>query len=317
MRFERLDLNLLTALDALLDTRSVSAAAKRLHLSQPGVTAALRRLREFFEDELLVQNGRQMVLTPRAEELAARVRRVLIQIRAEILTPAGFEPATAKRTFTVVASDYAYYTVLASVVAEVAQLAPGVAFEIHQPATASIEALERGEVDLLFTVSAYHMRAHPFVALFRDEDVVITWRDAGFATLDRETYLNAGHVITRFGADRQPTLTDIALARDVPERRIDVVVPTFAGMVQAVIGTRRIATMHRLFAQYFAATHPIAIHPSPLPLPEVVEIVQWHELRGGDPGIRWLLDLILRHCASLPPHTQLSQAAGPSDSSGK
>lgn len=300
MRFERMDLNLLTALDALLETRSVSAAARRLHLSQPGVTAALRRLREFFGDELLVQSGRQMILTPRAEELAAPVRRVLLQIRAEVLTPAQFDPPTAQRSFAVVASDYAYTILFAEVMAEVARLAPGITFEILEPGTAAVEALERAEIDLLFSIAADRTTSQPSLALFRDDDVVIAWREAGYERMDRNAFVNAGHVVACFGPDRRPTLSDITLARDLPERRIEVVVPAFASLAQAVVGTQRLAVMHRLYAEHFAAAYPIAIYSSPVPLPEVVETVHWHEVRGRDPGIRWLLELITRHCAALP-----------------
>lgn len=69
MRFNKLDLNLLVALDALLTERSISRAGERLHLSQPATSNALARLRTYFDDELLVQQGRTMVLTPRAEGL--------------------------------------------------------------------------------------------------------------------------------------------------------------------------------------------------------------------------------------------------------
>src|ERR1700682_3675066 len=104
MRFDRLDLNLPVALDALVEDRSVSGAARRLHLSQPAVTGALQRLREFFDDELLVQHGRRMLLTPKAEELIAPVRRALLQIRSEITRPTGFDPMTVQRHFVIVAS---------------------------------------------------------------------------------------------------------------------------------------------------------------------------------------------------------------------
>src|SRR5687767_5141559 len=107
MRFERLDLNLLVALDVLIEERSVSVAANRLFLSQPALSGALNRLREYFNDELLVQSGRQMILTPKAEELRAPVREALMFIRSRITTPSDFDPATAQRKFILVASDYA------------------------------------------------------------------------------------------------------------------------------------------------------------------------------------------------------------------
>jgi LysR family nod box-dependent transcriptional activator len=309
MRFEHLDLNLLSALDALLETRSVSTAAKRLHLSQPALAAALRRLRDFFEDELLVLTGRTMILTPRAEELAPRVRKVLIQIRSEILTPSSFDPATARRTFALVASDYAYSIFLGNVIAQVGAIAPGLAFEIYEPATMALEALDRAEIDLLFSVSGYRIAKHPYLPLFRDQDVTIAWRGAGYSTLDRDTFIKAGHAIARFGPDRHPSLSDHALAQQVPERRIEIVVPNFASLPQAVVGTRRLATVHRLYAEHFAASYPIKAYPTPVPLPEVIETVQWHGLRGADPGVQWLLSWVLKYCATLPPTTRLTDSS--------
>jgi LysR family nod box-dependent transcriptional activator len=83
MRFERLDLNLLVALDALIEDRNVSMAARRLYLSQPALTGALNRLRDFFGDDLLIPSGRQMMLTPKAEELRGPVREALMLIRTK------------------------------------------------------------------------------------------------------------------------------------------------------------------------------------------------------------------------------------------
>ena len=84
MRFGRLDLNLLVALDALLTEKSVSLAADRLCLSQSATSSALGRLRDYFGDELLVVKGRHMILTARAEELIEPVRAVLEQIRSAV-----------------------------------------------------------------------------------------------------------------------------------------------------------------------------------------------------------------------------------------
>ena len=95
MRFQRLDLNLLAALDVLLAEKSVSLAADRLCLSQSATSSALGRLRDYFGDELLVVKGRSMILTARAEELIDPVRAVLDQIRSTIAIAPEFDPATA------------------------------------------------------------------------------------------------------------------------------------------------------------------------------------------------------------------------------
>ena len=106
MRFKKLDLNLLVALDVLLKERSVSRAAEVLNLSASATSNALARLREYFDDELLVQIGRKMELTPRAEGLHAAVRDVLLRIDSTIATQPAFEPDRSDRMFRIFASDY-------------------------------------------------------------------------------------------------------------------------------------------------------------------------------------------------------------------
>jgi LysR family transcriptional regulator, nod-box dependent transcriptional activator len=97
MRLEKLDLNLLVALDVLLQERGVSLAADRLFLSQSATSGVLARLRDYFNDDLLVLRGRSMVLTPQAEKLIDPVRAVLVQIRETILVPESFTSKTSDR----------------------------------------------------------------------------------------------------------------------------------------------------------------------------------------------------------------------------
>ena len=144
MRFQRLDLNLLVALDALLAERSVSLAAERIFLSQSATSSALGRLREYFGDELLVVRGRQMVLTARAEGLVDPVRAVLEQIRTTIAVAPPFDPATTDRTITIMASDYSTEVLLAPALRQMAEVAPGLRIEIQPMNDTLIESLERG-----------------------------------------------------------------------------------------------------------------------------------------------------------------------------
>src|SRR5471032_1661194 len=106
MRFNRLDLNLLVALDALLDERKITRAAERLSLSQSAISGMLARLREYFDDELLVPVGRNLELTPLARELVTPVRNVLLQIQTVVAINPEFDPATASRHFKIASSDY-------------------------------------------------------------------------------------------------------------------------------------------------------------------------------------------------------------------
>ena len=113
MRFNKLDLNLLVALDHLLNLRSVSEAAARMNMTQPAMSNALLRLREYFDDDLLVKIGRRMELTPRAESLKDAVRDVLVRVEWTIATTADFNPAQSDRQFNVLVSDYTLATLVA------------------------------------------------------------------------------------------------------------------------------------------------------------------------------------------------------------
>lgn len=305
MRFDRLDLNLLLALDVLIEERSVSAAARRLNLSQPAVTGSLNRLRNFFDDDLLVQSGRQMLLSPKAEELAGPVRRALTLIRAEITRPGRFEPATARRRFIIVASDYAYTILIADLIAAAALVAPGISFEIVPPSNQAAERLNRAEVDLFVTVGPFAFPQHPRLDLWRDEEVIISWEGAAYDQIDEETFFAAGHAVALFGPDRQPSLTDRFLGEAGRERQVELLLPNFSALPQAVVGTKRLATMHRLYAEHFRKLYPIRLHESWASLPGVVEVAQWHQVRDKDPGIQWLVQLFKEHVARLPDHARL------------
>ena len=290
MRFERLDLNLLVALDVLIEDKSVSAAARRLFLSQPAISGALNRLREYFGDELLVPYGRSMILTPKAEELRDPVRDALMLIRTRITTPLAFDPANDERRFVITASDYAFNVLLADVMAQAALDAPGLSFDLVPTTKRAPEQLERGDVDLFITISTYMVEGHPHIPLWQDEHCVIAWSEGRYgASLSAKDFLTAGHVVAYFGSDRQPAFTESHFGQQGINRRIDVRLPNFSILPQAIVGTDRVATMYRRHAEYFFQFLPLTIHVPPLPLPDVTEEVQWHKVRDKDVGLQWLV----------------------------
>jgi DNA-binding transcriptional LysR family regulator len=292
MRYERLDLNLLVALDALIDERNVSAAAERLCLSQSAMSGALGRLREFFEDEILVNTGRKMVLTPRAEALADPVRSVLLQIKSTITTKPGFDPATSDRKFRVVASDFAISVMLSGALQEISRLAPDITVELVQLDDRPVERLDRREIDLLITLDHVLSEHHPKSRFFEDDYVVIAWNGNTEITgkLDKTLYFGLGHVSVQFGKARLPAFEEYFLQTQQVRRRIEVVAPSFTAVPGLVIGTNRIATVQRRLALKAAEYLPLAIYPAPLELPTIRQSIQWHRTSSQDPALRWLVD---------------------------
>src|SRR5215472_8438253 len=124
------DLNLLVALDALLAERSVTRAANRLGLSQPGMSNTLARLRKLFGDPLLVRDGFTLVPTPRADALRQPVRDALAIIRAALDQRTGFDPAADRATWTVSCSDYSLLMLIGPLVRRLAAAAPGVTVRV-------------------------------------------------------------------------------------------------------------------------------------------------------------------------------------------
>lgn len=291
MRFQRLDLNLLVALDALLTERSVSLAAERICLSQSATSSALNRLREYFGDELLVAKGRAMVLTARAEALAQPVREVLEKIRGSIAASPPFEPATCDRLVTLMASDYLTEVLLTTALRDIHSLAPRMRFEIL-PISDANESLERGSIDLLLTIDYALSSDHPRQVLFEDDYVIVGWADSPVmqSPITREGYFSLGHVTARFGRAGAPAFDDWFMRRQSQQRRVEVYAPSFLSVASLVVGTDRIATMHRRLAQRLAGQLPIAIRPAPFDMPPIREAAQWHVSNGNDPAIRWVVE---------------------------
>ena len=126
MNIRKLDLRLLECLDALVTDRNVTRAASRVHLSQPAMSSALKRLREIFNDPLLTRAQREMAPTPRGIELAQTARAVLQGVDAMSLGARPFAPMTSQRTFRVAMTDYSEFVLLPALVRRLRAKAPKV-----------------------------------------------------------------------------------------------------------------------------------------------------------------------------------------------
>ncbi|QRK06866.1 LysR family transcriptional regulator [Archangium violaceum] len=292
MRFQNLDLNLLVALDVLLEERNVSRAAARLHLSQSAMSGALGRLREFFGDELLVQVGRQMVPTPRAESLAHQVRDILLRIQSAVEAKPSFDPASARRTFRIVTSDYITEVLLADVVRRLKRVAPGISLELIPPGTSTSECLQRGELDFVITPDTHMLDLHPKEILFEETYCCVVWTGntrVGDA-LSLEQYLESGHIGVALSR-QAPSADQGFLERFGHERRIEVTVPSFCSVPHLLVGTDLVATMHSRLARLYARLLPLRILPLPIEFPTLIEMVQWSRYFESDPGLLWMREL--------------------------
>ncbi len=298
-----LDLNLLVALDALLREQSITGAGKRLHLSPSATSGALSRLREYFQDELLTQIGRRMVPTPLAEVLRPNVRDCLLRIQATVDLQPGFDPATSGRQFTLMMSDYVSTVLMAPALTRLQRLAPGIGIELLVNET-PWEALERGEIDLLILPKDFVSREHPSEVLFTDDFVCICWSGNALVgdSLTAEQFFTLKHVVARPGRQRPPTIDTWFFERFGHARRVEVVAMNFSSLPHLLVGTNRIATVHRRLAAVFAAALPLRVLEVPVPMPQLIEAIQWHRFRANDPARIWLHEELRRVVADWHSH---------------
>jgi DNA-binding transcriptional LysR family regulator len=295
MRFNKLDLNLLVALDVLLKERSVTRAAETLNLSASAMSNALARLREYFDDELLVQIGRKMEVTPRAEALQEAVREVLLRIDSTIAAPPAFDPAGSDRLFRIFASDYTQIVLAPAMLSLAARARGTVRFEFAPQVNEPHRYLERGEADLLIIPTGFTSPDHPREVLYRENFVCMVWRGGAMAEgeLSFERYVAAEHVVMQPAGGRADAFEGWFLKRYGITRRVSVLTYSFITLPALLVGTDRVATVHERVARRLVGAWPLEIRPTPIPFDPMEQAMQWHKFRTNDPGLAWLRNLLV------------------------
>ena len=302
MQFHRFDLNLLIALDTLLREKNITRAAEKVFVSQPAMSAALHRLRDYFDDPLLVRVGREMELSPRGQSLVDPVREALLLIQATLGTQPTFTAATTQREFTLILSEEAVPGLLPAILQRVSTEAPGIRITIELVSHSVMTRLEYGEADLclcLDSLRLFDVRSYPdtlrTVKLRPVHWVCVVDRDHPTVgdSLSEEQFYALPHV---FGRPGGYTATAQELVRrlfdvDLP---VHITVPSLLHLPLVVRGTRLVATVPDRVAQMFADTLPIKTFPLPLNIPPLHEILLWHKRHDSDPAHAWLRDLVIR-----------------------
>ena len=295
MRFNRLDLNLLVALDALLDEKKTTAAAQRLSVSQSAISGMLARLRIYFEDDLLVQVGRQMELTPLGRDLADPVRQLLLQIQATVSIRPALAIASERRHFRITVSDYAIPILMAPLLRRVQALAPLITLELRPQIENTGHTLRRGETEMSIVPEDYLDAGHPHALLFEDSYSCVVWEgntEVG-DTLDLATFSRCGHVAPHLGRPGAPTVAERHLEDSKIARHIAMITYDFASLAPMVVGTNLIATMQTRLAQDSATRLPVRVLAVPVVMPTLRLCMQWHQYQTTDPAHRWLREQLV------------------------
>lgn len=281
------DLNLLLGLTALIEERSVSRAADRFGLSQPAMSRVLQRLRETFEDELLVR-------TPHGYEPTMRARRIMAELedilpRLDLLVRGGaFAPAKAEETFRISCTDYATVVLGPRISTLMFNEAPNVSLNIAAWHDEAFEDCIAGRLDAVLWVNDV---PDPLICekLFTEDFVCVLSADHDLADkgLTLESYLAYPHVTVDVLSGQQ-TLVEERLKSEGLRRQAGLRVPYFAAAVNAVPQTNLIATVPRRIARLYSVSNAIKIVPAPIELPPFDYVLGWHPRATDDAAHRWM-----------------------------
>ncbi|MBK8938055.1 MAG: LysR family transcriptional regulator [Polyangiaceae bacterium] len=276
-----LDVNLLVVLDALLAERSVERAARRVGLSSSAASHALARAREVLGDPLLVRAGRGMVLSPRAESMAPRLREGLAAISRAIERPRELDLAREERAVRLAAVDFAQSHAVLHLTATLRAQASKVSITVLPFTDGSLAALRAGELDLALAASGplagFESRAvcsERFVCLLRRGHP-----SRGRLTLAR--FAAAEHVLVS-PRGRVAGAADKALRRRGLKRTVALVVPSFMAAALAVAQSDLVLTCAARSAKQAMAWLPVEAVDPPLKLAPITLTMLWHARTSGD-----------------------------------
>lgn len=296
----RLDVNLIVALQALLEEENVSAAARRLGVSQPAASRSLQKLRRHFGDPLLVRERGSLAMTPFAASLRPAVRQAVDVLSAVFASTGDFHAPTAERDFTVCASDYLIAVLGPRIIQQLAQSAPrcAVRFRALPPPAARSFAETLPNVDAIIVPHGMEPPGER-LDLFTDMWCCVldpavareraAWTPEALDSLEWvATELHPGvlpgveHLRTRGLAVRLAATTTL-----------------FSAVPFAVRGTRRVGLVQRRLAEQIADAAGVTVVALPEPYPPLNLVAFYDPIRSRDPATRWFLDLLAREARTL------------------
>jgi LysR family nod box-dependent transcriptional activator len=309
MQFHRFDLNLLIALDMLLREKNITRAAEKVFVSQPAMSAALHRLRDYFGDPLLVRVGREMELSPRGQSLVDPVREALLLIQTTLGSQPSFTAATTQREFTLIMSEEAVPGLLPAILERVSTDAPGIRINIELITQSALSRLEYGDADLclcmdslrLFDVRAFpdtlrSIRLRPVRWLCAVDRNHPTVGDS----ISAEQYFSLPHVFARPNGSTVSAeqLVKRLLGIDIS---VHITVPSLLHLPLVLPGTRLVATLPERVATMGTSTAAFKTFPLPVATEPLHEMLMWHKRNETDPAHAWFRELIVRLSLELLP----------------
>jgi len=297
MNVYNINLNLLKAFDALMQTRNVSRAAEKLSITQPSMSNLLAQLRELFSDEILIRRKKEMIATQKALEISPKIREALEILEQTFTASEKFNPATSNRVFTIATNDYIQYVLISRLIEKLEKIAPFVSIKIIS--TENIchkELYETGRVDIGIGVIRNLDTRLQFENLFTDDSVCVARKKHPvFSETNKFTlkeYLSCKHIFMRSLPSNEISLTEQALNKLGTSRQMKVENMQILPGLRTIQCTNLIGMVPRLIAEMAKGVFNLQVVNSPLKIPPISISMVWHNMHESNWGHQWFRSLI-------------------------
>ena len=284
----KLDLNLLLALDALIEEASVTKAAEKLNMSQSAMSYALKRLRSLLDDPILIRASRDMEITPYARDISLSIRQVLTDIQQTLLEKAPFNPQTTQRDFRVATSDYVEATLGCSLLQIVSSQAPGIRVRINSiDRGVVLDALDNDKIDLFIDVDLPRKSWHFKQDLYSEEFVCVVNGDQSITEISMEDYVERSHILVSM-QDEFLDAADQMLAQQQLARSVMWSTAHFMAVPFLIANSDCVALLPKRMAQKCAQSMGLKLIPPPIELNGFTVSMFWHQRNNSLAQHQWL-----------------------------
>ncbi|WP_036595587.1 LysR family transcriptional regulator [Ottowia thiooxydans] len=294
------DLNLIRAFVAIYETRSVTQAAERLGLTQPTVSHALSRLRQFYGDRLFARGAHGLIPSAAAERLFEQVNVALSAIEGTFEAQQGFDPGSSTRRFRIATSDIGALFFIPPLLRHLQTVAPKLQAEFVQLSDTVMEELSTGALDLalgnLPNLHQHTREAHVFTE--RYVCLVSEEHPMAHGILELADFMRARHVMVS-SPNSGHALIEGALAQRGIRRNIVALVPQFSVLPSLVEGSDLMVILPERVAGLFASQRKLKKVEIPVALPDFEVRVHWHARAESSPAHRWLREEVIKTLSKL------------------
>jgi len=302
VNIRELDLNLLLVFNAIYTERSISKAAKKLGVSQPAVSNALRRLRHFTGDTLFYKAGTGVAPTRAAMTLAIPISHALDTVERGLSSVRSFDPATSHRRFRIGVNDLIHNSLVPTMVGLARREAPNIVLEfVLQPGDRAVESLKGGEIDIAllpgFTLTDDLVSTMVWEEIF----TIIVSRNHPIARVNRLTKKDVQdllYVVTTHVPRLRSFIDDVFRSHGI-DRKIACAVADTHNLYPLVSVSDLAAVVGRKFAEQYNVDGSLALLDLPFELPVIEVHVAWKQDADDDDGHKWMRDHVIEILASI------------------